>query len=394
MPFRNLRHLRVFLATADLRSPTAAAQQCHVSQPAVTQALAKLERGSGGALFERTRQGFFPTPRGVVLRDRLDRAMRRLDAGLDEIAPRLKASATMTQLQALIAVTEAQNTTLAARALELAQPTVHRAITQLEHAAGRPLFERSSFGLLPTRPCRDLAQAARLAFSEFQQAEADLAELDGREQGRITIGALPLSRSVVLPEALARFREARPMARITVLDGPYDEMLASLRRGSIDIILGALRDPLPIADVVQEPLFTDHLAVIARPGHPLSDRRDIPLKVLSAYPWCLPRSGTPAHAQVAALFAAEGLALPESIVESGSILLMREFLRRGDGLGCISARQAEAEVRNRLLQRLDTRTRWPGRRIGLTVRDGWVPTRAQADLLGEIRHAAAGIDRP
>ncbi len=68
---------------------------------------------------------------------------------------------------------------------------------------------------------------------------------------------------------------------------------------------------------------------------------------------------------------------------------MREFLERGDALGCISEAQAEAEIAKGLLTRLDVRVDWPGRPIGLTLREGWVPTRAQAVLLDHLRAAAA-----
>ncbi len=39
----NLRHLRVFLAVAELKSITRASENIFLSQPAITQAIAKLE---------------------------------------------------------------------------------------------------------------------------------------------------------------------------------------------------------------------------------------------------------------------------------------------------------------------------------------------------------------
>ncbi|MDD7970976.1 LysR family transcriptional regulator [Roseinatronobacter alkalisoli] len=391
MTRHNLRHFRVFLAVAELRSPSAAARRCRVSQPAVTQSLNKLERTMGGGLFQRTRQGFFLTDRGRIFEARIRRAMDRLDSALHDVAPRLTVTATLSQLQALIAMTEAQNFTLAAHHLGLAQPTVHRAVTQIEEASARVLFERTSFGMVATRPCRRLAQAARLAFAEFEQAEGDLAEFDGRDAGHIVVGALPLSRTVILPEALARFRALRPRHRVRIFDGPYDEMLAGLRRGDIDLIIGALRDPLPIEDVVQEKLFSDRLTILAGPQHPLAGRQDIALDELARHGWVVPREGVPARAQFDALFLDRGLPLPDSIVECGSILLMRELLNRSDLLGCISAQQAEAEIARGLLTRVRTGIDWAGRDIGLTCRVDWVPTAAQALFLDLVRSVAQGI---
>lgn len=390
MKSRNLRHFRVFLAVANLCSVTLAADHCRVSQPAVTQCLAKLERDAGGVLFDRTAQGVFLTKRGAVIRARLIRAMGLLDGALSAVSDRLPITATSTQLQALIAVAEAQNVTLAARNLGLAQPTVHRAISQLEREAARPLFERTPIGMVATKPCRALAQSARLAFSEFGQVEADLAEFDGRDVGMIVVGTLPLARSAVLPEALARFRVLRQKQRVTVLDGPYNDMLGGVRRGDIDVMIGALRDPLPIEDVVQEPLFDDSLSFVVRVGHPLSSAA-LSVEALAQQQWVVPRLGTPSRAQFNGFFEAGDIEVPESIVECGSILLMREMLARTNMLGCISSQQAKAEIANGLLVALYVDRDWDKRPIGLTYRKGWVPTKAQEELLGFIRAAASDL---
>ncbi|KMK66158.1 LysR family transcriptional regulator [Puniceibacterium sp. IMCC21224] len=388
---RNLRHLRCFLAVAELGSVTLASARCNVTQPAVTQALARIEAQAGGRLFERTRRGFFLTDRGDVFADRVRRAFSLLDPKLADLSPRLPLTVTTAQLRALIAVCEAENFTLAARRLGLAQPTVHRAVTQLETETGRTLFRRAVQGLIPTPVANTLAHAARLAFSELDQAEADLAEHAGREGGRIVVGALPLSRSVLLPQSLAAFREQRPTLPIKVFDGPYDSLLAGLRRGEIDVIVGALRYPAPIGDVRQEPLFDDRLAIVSRPGHPLAALRGLGPKELTGYPWIVPRADAPLRAQFDAFFGDACGEPPASTIESGSILLMRETLSLGNFLGCVSGQQAKAEIARGLLIRLDVDAAWSGRAIGLTTRKSWLPTRAQRLFLDIMRQMAEPI---
>ncbi len=383
---RNLRHLRLLLSVAETGSLTHSASILNVSQPAVTQAIGKLERETGGRLFDRTRQGIFPTPRCEVLARRLRRAFNRLDPALTDVAPRLMLTATWAQLQSLVAVHEAENFTLAARRLGLAQPTVHRAISQLEQEAGQSLFERTAFGLLPTRQTRALVQAVMLAFAELDQADSDLSELDGGETGQIVVGSLPLSRSVLLPRALARFREQRPRYPVMVIDGRYDELLGNLRRGEVDLIIGALRQPAPIGDITQVKLFDDHLSVLARRDHPLAGKTGLTAKDLQQCKWVVPRRGTPSREHFDALFAPIGL--PESIIEAGSILLMRELLAESDHLGCISSVQAQAELSHQLLSELDVTANWPARPIGLTYRENWVPTKAQALLIDIIESEA------
>jgi LysR family transcriptional regulator of gallate degradation len=390
----NIRHLRTFLAVANLQSVTLAAGQQNVSQPAVTQAMTKLERDFGGPLFQRSRQGIFLTDRGAIVQRRLRRAFDRLDPVLTVLSPRMPMIATTSQLSAVIAMHETENFTLAARKMGVAQPTVHRAISQLENESTRPLFQRTAHGLVATTAAKDLATVAGLTFTELEQTEADLAEFDGREGGQIVIGSLPLSRSVLLPQALAALRRQRPNIPIKVVDGPYDDLLVGLRRGAIDVIVGALRDDVPIADVRQETLFNDTVAIVCRPDHPLVRQTDLGPADFIRQLWVVPRSGTPLRAQFDAFFSQAGLNKPASIIEAGSILFMREILSLGDFLGCISEQQAEAEIARGLIARLDVKTHWPGRAIGLTTRVGWLPTHSQEMFLSLLRGQALQADAP
>lgn len=377
----NLRHLRVFLAVCGSCSVSRAAQECNLSQPAATQAIAKLERDLAQPLFRHLSQGLFPTAAGEALAARVARALRRLDAAAAPISARLATTASYAQLEALIALRETGNFTLAARQLGLAQPTVHRAIAYLESEARRPLFDRSAQGIRATRAALQLADAARLAFAELEQGEMELAEMAGRAAGRIVIGAMPLARSSLLPRAIVAFRAGRPDIPIRVDEGPYDDLLAGLRRGEIDFLIGALRDPLPIGDVVQKPLFEDDLIAVVGPDHPLRDRPDLTPRDVAPGPWVLARQGTPSRQIFDALFRGSR---PDSIVETGSMILMRELLRASGHIGFISRLQAAAEIELGLMVPLPLALPGTGRPIGLTTRRDWMPTAAQEALLKEL----------
>lgn len=62
-----LRHLRLLVAIDDAGRLTRAARLLHVTQPALSKALAEIERSIGSALFERTPKGLTPTPAGSTL---------------------------------------------------------------------------------------------------------------------------------------------------------------------------------------------------------------------------------------------------------------------------------------------------------------------------------------
>lgn len=62
-----LRHLRLLVAIDDARQLSKVARLMHITQPAVSKALAEIEASVGSRLFERTPQGLLPTPGGMAL---------------------------------------------------------------------------------------------------------------------------------------------------------------------------------------------------------------------------------------------------------------------------------------------------------------------------------------
>ncbi len=98
-------HLRSFVAIAELGVMTRAAVQLHVTQPALSAQLAKLEEEVGAALFDRTPKGMTLTEAGRTLLPyaretllRLDDAQEALDAltGLDSGSMAIGGGATAT----------------------------------------------------------------------------------------------------------------------------------------------------------------------------------------------------------------------------------------------------------------------------------------------------------
>jgi hypothetical protein len=68
---------------------------------------------------------------------------------------------------------------------------------------------------------------------------------------------------------------------------------------------------------------------------------------------------------------------------------MRELLRVSEHIGCISRLQVAAEVDLGFVGVLPFLLEASSRPIGLTVRSGWVPTRAQREFLDDLRAVAA-----
>jgi LysR family transcriptional regulator of gallate degradation len=391
----NLRHLHTFREVARLGSVSAAARAVHISQPAVTQAIAGLERHFGSALLLRRNTGVTLTRAGELCLARIERAMSQLREALGEFARAgadrdldLGRVVRSTQLDALGAVVEHGNFSIAARARHLSQPSIHRAARELERLLGVPLFEKTSFGVTPTREAERLARRARLAFAEIDQARVEVRALDGEECGRTVVGALPLARSYLLPAALLEFTQQHPRHAVAIIEGTYDHLLSGLRAAESDVLIGALRDPMPAADVIQEHLFDDPLAIIARAGHPLARRRRLTTAALREFKWIAPRAGSPLRVHFDALMAATGVQTASPPLECNSLAAARAFLLQSDRLMLLSAHQIHYEMQAGVLVALPHPAGKVVRPIGLTLRRDWHPTANQQTLLEILRRRA------
>lgn len=78
----DLNLLLVFDAVYTERSISRAAFKLHLSQPTVSNALARLRERLGDALFERSAQGMAPTPRAKTLAEPIRQALALLERGL------------------------------------------------------------------------------------------------------------------------------------------------------------------------------------------------------------------------------------------------------------------------------------------------------------------------
>jgi len=389
----NFRHLRIFREAARRGSVSAAARAVFVSQPAATQAIAATERHFGAALFERTGTGMVLTPAGASVELRVARALELLRDGVAEarrgrpVGPRPDAPLSVAQLEALIAVVEHGQFGRAARAAALAVPTLHRAARTLERRIGAPLFEQTSFGVQPTREGQRLAAQAQLAFTELAQAAAEVAAQRGGSGGRSVLGAMPLARSSLVPAAVLEFTRAHPLHAVSILDGAYENLLAALRVGQADVLVGALRGPT-VGGVVEEPLFEDPLALIVRAGHPLAVRRRRAARALGKFGWIAPRQGSPLRRQFNELFEAAGLEVPVNPIECNSLVASRELLTGSDRIMLLSEYQVRQEIESGLLVAIPHPAGRVVRTIGLTIRRNWYPTAEQRDLLEALRRAA------
>ena len=364
---------------------SAAAGSVGLSQPALTQGLAKLERRLGAVLFDRRSGGMCATIEGTIIVERIDAAFGFLAAACSGSRRFRRAEhlMTATQLKAFLALADAGSFVTAGQTIGLSQPAVHRSVRDLEAATGQALLERRGRGVALTAAGRRLARGIRLVRAELMAAIVEARPSDGN--GRIVIGAMPLSRALLVPTAVARLVADMPQVSLSILEGSRRELIEPLRDGVIDLMIGALRREVP-NDLVQTALLDDHPVVVAGSRHPLAGSASVTVDQLAGYPWIVGHDGSPLRAHWEWLFAGNRSA--RKPIECGSVMVIRGLLAAGDFLTLLSPAQVRLEVTSGLLSHIAASLPESPRTIGITTRAGWRPTSAQKHFVELLKQAA------
>jgi LysR family transcriptional regulator, regulator for genes of the gallate degradation pathway len=400
-----LRHLRAFLAVVEQGSAHRAGAALFRAQSAVSRSIRRLENELGVQLFERRSRGMLLTEYGKALLLRARRVQQELQLARTEIASMIPAhdernAAIFSMLtherrvRAIVALAERQHMPSVAESIGVTQPAISMAVRQLEESIGTPLFQRSARGMLPTLAGAALVLHLKRAFAEVRHAVADIDALRGRTQGTVTVGALPLGRTRLLPEAIAALVDAWPGLRVATVEGTFESLSAGLRSGDIDFILGALRPAEAARDFEGIGLARNRLAIIARRDHPLARRRRLRPNDLASARWVLSRASTPNRTLFERAMRARGLAPPNVVVETSDLAVMRGVLVQSDLLTAISARQLAYELDAGLVRELPFELPETERVIGITRRADSVSWPGARLLMDEIARRAPDVLDP
>jgi len=394
----SLRHLHAFNAVAASGGIRASSESLYRASSAVARSVSTLEEKLSTQLFERKGRGMLLTAAGEVVRQRADRIEAELHAVREE-AVRLRdrngakvggieALLNERRLQAAALLAEMHHMPSVAHAMGVSQSAVSQAIARLEDMLGQALFLRSAHGMVPTDAGRRWTESFERVLAELRHIPEDIAALQGVVLGTVTIGALPLARSQILPMAIASVLQRHPQLHVRSLESPYEELMASLLSGRIDFIVGAQRSGVG-DDFDSRALLEDKAALVARAGHPLAQRGKLKLKDLAGYPWVLSRSGTPLRESLEHFFQRHGAQAPSPAVETGDLALLRGLLVCSDMLTVLSAHQLHHEVRTGQLVVLPFDMPGTERSIGITTRKNAHLSPGANALLAEIEAVSA-----
>ena len=354
----NLRRLMFFEAVCREGGICQAAAVVGLTQPAVSQAIKRLEENYGAQLFERGHGGSELTAEGALLLRRVRRMFEQIEAALASLPPAHRARdadpavirrrLTDAQLRCHIAIAQCGSAVAAARQLAVSQVAVHR--------------------------------AAR----EITQAAADLAAARGTASGQLAVGVLPLLPQRLLARAIGRLRADYPQAQVVIREGPHSQLQGALEFGELDIVVGALRSPRLHGAVRETELFDDPYVVVVRRGHALAGRKRVTPGDLAAYDWVVPQRDMPRRVAVEAMLASLPHR-PRVAVETSSLAMMMTMLEESDCISLLSRSHIlYGSYRDDVVAlRVDTPMR--ERTVGITTRAGWLATPLQQAFIEHLR---------
>ena len=396
----NLRRLVMFDAVMRTGSTGAAARQLGLSQPAVSDALSKLEAETGTRLLERGAAGSIGTEAGKLLHPRVARMLRQIEQGIAHLGeiggttvdtPALTRLLTTTQIRYHIAIAEHGSFRAAARHLGIAEPTLHRTARDFESGLKVALYRRQLRGMAATEAGTHLALRLRVALREIDQALAEIANAQGLAEGRISFGCLPMMPKQLIARAIGRMLRLHPGVEIEMEEGSHEYLMGTLRNGTADFVIGALRGDGIAPDLIETALFDDPYVVVARSSHRLARLARIKDADLARQHWIIPPRGLPRYAALQALFARLPQR-PSAVLETSSLAMMTSALAESDCLSVLSRSQAATQEFNADITVLPVEIPWPQRRVGTTIRAGWLPTRIQRRFLTLVRQECRSMD--
>ncbi len=270
----------------------------------------------------------------------------------------------LNQLETFLAVAELKSFSRAAEKLHRSQPSVSQVIRKLEGDVGEVLFERvARDGSLTTAGEVLLTYAERL-LALRREATVALDELRSLDRGRLTIAANEYTCLYLLP-VLDRFREQLPKIGITVQRALARRIPAELHARSAEIgILSFAPDPHDFRTIT---VYRDSMAVVVKPGHPLTRRKKVSIRDLGKQSFIAHNVDSPLRQRVIQTF--EETRTPLTIaVELPSMEAVKRFVAGSSGVAIVPGLTVAHELATGELVRIPVPQLQIDRELRLVVR--------------------------
>lgn len=174
------------------------------------------------------------------------------------------------RLQMALAIAQHRSFNRAAKALGVSQPTLTRALQVLEGEMGARLFERGKHECTAT-PFGDVViDHARRILREVSEGKRKIALLQGLETGSFSVGTGRGGVQHWIASAIGDICFTHPALKVRTSEYYYYELADALMSAEIDVAVGDASGLDAYPHIVLSRLPRRRVAVVCRPGHPLT----------------------------------------------------------------------------------------------------------------------------
>lgn len=240
------------------------------------------------------------------------------------------------QLHVFCRVVETKSFSKAAELVHLSQPTVSSHVQDLETHFGCRLIDRLSRQAVPTQAGRLLHGYARRLLSLRDEAEAAMAEHQGRMRGNLLIGGSTIPGTYLLPVALGIFKKLYPQIGVSLRIDDTGGIVSEILAGTLE--MGVVGAEVKNRSIFQEKVLNDQMKLIIPAGHPWAGEKKVSLAALLAEPFIVRErgSGTLQSFQDSLSRIGHGLDEFNIVAEMGNTEAIRQAIKNRVGVSILS----------------------------------------------------------
>jgi len=260
----------------------------------------------------------------------------------------------------------------AASMLGLSQPAASKTIQELEAILGVELFDRSRRNLVPTSFGEVFLRYAGASITALKQGMQSVTQAEGGVS--FTVGALPTVSARILPAAVTHFSAQRYGMKPRIITGPNGYIISQLRLGDVDLVIGRMAEPDAMKGFSFEHLYSERIALVVRPGHPLLQPSVFDIGAIGGYQVLMPPPGSIIRPTVDRFLVANAIGPLADEIETVSDSFARSYTRSSDAVWIISEGVVVDDIDHGLLMRLPADMSDTLGPVGLTTRTDTPPS--------------------
>ena len=227
------------------------------------------------------------------------------------------------------------NLTETARVLHTSQPGVSKAIIELEEELGVEIFARHGKRLKRvTEPGEHVLKSIDLILREVGNLRRIGEQYSKQDSGTLSIATTHTQARYVLPQPVAKLREAFPKVNVSLHQGSPDQVAQMLMDEVAEIGI-ATESVTQYADLITLPCYEWQHMLVLPLAHPLANKTSITLQDLALEPLITYHPSFTGRTKIDKAFAASRLQ-PRIALEAIDSDVIKTYVRLGLGVGIVA----------------------------------------------------------